>query len=231
MNSLFGLKELTIVRHGEAVQLQNIHNSELPLTVKGRTQAQKLGEFIKSQEFIAPDIYACSEFLRARETAKFMNLPDAKWTLDSYLVEGSRGELDSAAGKPSKHFLERYLGPDGWWGSIDGVERKVDVAIRAELAIRRYSDNFPMGSALVVAHGAFTWRLRFRIENWSIKEYSTLSADKNNEIKHCDMIQYKIENGNELFFRHIGLKEMEENHEIPNWIKVNESRLENSELV
>ncbi len=80
-----------LLRHGDAVQSPEIHDSERPLSELGRTQAAVVGAFLKSIS-VHPEMVFSSPLLRAVQTAETVGklLSTAKIQLSEYLVPGTK---------------------------------------------------------------------------------------------------------------------------------------------
>src|SRR4051794_35308212 len=63
------------------------------LTDQGRRQATVAGEWLRKQMGFFDRCYV-SEYLRAMETAAYLNIPDAEWYCDFYLRERDWGKFD-----------------------------------------------------------------------------------------------------------------------------------------
>jgi len=81
-------------------------NREWRLTDLGIAQAQAAGEFIRKQVSPTFSRYYTSEYLRARETAAHLRLPEARWVQDILLRERSWGRADFVM--PESQRYERF---------------------------------------------------------------------------------------------------------------------------
>ena len=81
-----------IVRHGEVPHnaLKQYNNQNEDLTKKGIKQAEELREKIKTINY---DIVICSPLVRAKHTAKIINVKDKKMIIDNRLEERNPGSL------------------------------------------------------------------------------------------------------------------------------------------
>lgn len=81
-----------IVRHGEVPHnaLKQYNNQNEDLTKKGIKQAEELREKIKTINY---DIVICSPLVRAKHTAKIINVKEKKMIIDNRLEERNPGSL------------------------------------------------------------------------------------------------------------------------------------------
>ena len=81
-----------IVRHGEVPHnaLKQYNNQNEDLTKKGIKQAEELREKIKTINY---DIVICSPLVRAKHTAKIINIKEKEMIIDNRLEERNPGSL------------------------------------------------------------------------------------------------------------------------------------------
>ena len=81
-----------IVRHGEVPHnaLKQYNNQNEDLTKKGIKQAEELREKIKTINY---DIVICSPLVRAKHTAKIINVKEKEIIIDNRLEERNTGNL------------------------------------------------------------------------------------------------------------------------------------------
>ena len=81
-----------IIRHGEVPHnaLQQYNNENEDLTKKGIKQAEELRERIKTIDY---DIVICSPLIRAKHTAKIINVKEKEILIDNRLEERNPGSL------------------------------------------------------------------------------------------------------------------------------------------
>ena len=77
----------------EAMHAAKRHDSAMRLTDKGREQARVVGEWLRNN---APqfDAFYCSQYVRTKETAAEMDLPNAAWHADLMIRERDQGVQD-----------------------------------------------------------------------------------------------------------------------------------------
>lgn len=154
---------LWLVRHGEtewARDGRHTGRTDLPLTEKGREQAEALGEHLRGERFAA---IRCSPLSRARETLE-LALPGTVPELDDDLQEREYG---ASEGVTTAQMREVDPGWNSWTSftqdaeTIDEVGTRADRAIVAAVAAGRHAGEHegrqnhdtPGTAVLVVAHG------------------------------------------------------------------------------
>jgi len=151
------MKSYYFLRHGESqgnyervIQGQ----ADLPLTDKGRNQAQCLADYWSSNNSNF-DLTISSPLMRAFETAKIISTRlNVTIQLDPDLMERSFGILEGINGDqvlaqfPKIDYFHPYNFP------FDGAETVIDLYIRACKVLKNLVD-LPDGKYLIVSHGAF----------------------------------------------------------------------------
>lgn len=156
------MKRLYFIRHGESTFNANHAwngSSDMPLTAKGREQAQKAGQEAREQGLVF-DVIISSPLARAHDTAKLVasevEYPHDKIVLSDKFVERDFGKLegrkDLVAG--TKYFIdESAIDP------YDGVEKLTDLQRRMNEFLE-YLHSLPHENILVVGHGGSGRALR-----------------------------------------------------------------------
>ena len=67
------------------------HSSQWHLTDRGIEQARAAGEFLRREARLPFDVYLTSEWVRAMETAAYLEIPGAQWHPYVFLRERSLG--------------------------------------------------------------------------------------------------------------------------------------------
>ena len=142
---------LVLVRHGESEgnvatgrskagdhsdyrgEFMTRHNSLWRLTDKGIWQAKNAGEWIR--ENIGTDFgrYYTSEFLRAMETAHYLQLPEASWYVDFNLRERDWGVFDHMSREDRERKFAESLKSrkiDGFYWRPPNGESMADLTLR-----------------------------------------------------------------------------------------------------
>ncbi len=194
-----GFTDLTLVRHGESVgnvareaaeaeRADEIsidqRDPDVPLSPRGRSQAQALGRWIgELTPDRRPEVVWSSPYLRAVETAQ-LAVDEAALSgpiqLDERLRDRELGILDRltyrgvGARYPAEAARRRYLGK--LYYRPPGGESWSDMALRLRsfLGDRRH-DSGP-GRALIVGHDAVILLVRYVLEELTEKQLLDLAA-------------------------------------------------------
>lgn len=168
------------------------------LTEEGRGQAKTAGQWILkniSEEF---DRYYVSPYIRAKETAGLLDLPDAKWRIDPRLRERDWGDISSL---PRSEFKKLYpqnafiKETDALYWRPPGGESIMDVRInRVRSVFDTLHRETPNQKILIVTHGEFIWATRPEIEYMSDEEWLEADNDPLQKINNAQVIHYSKTN-------------------------------------
>lgn len=131
-----GKLEIWLIRHGEtawSLSGQHTGSSEVPLTEKGRAQAEALRPVLADKHF---DLVLTSPRQRAQETCRLAGLGDAA-QIDPNLAEWDYGEFE---GLTTAEIRQTRPGWSVWTGPIVGGETVEQVGARADKVIERVCD-------------------------------------------------------------------------------------------
>jgi broad specificity phosphatase PhoE len=163
------------------------------LTKKGVEQAKSAGEWIK--ENISPrfDRYYCSEYLRAMETAAYLEFENAEWFSEFYLREQDMGVL---AGKSSQQRKEEYAHElarrdrDAFYYAPPGGESIAECALRVEKWISQLRQNAAGMKVIAVCHGNIMKAIRLRIEKMTSAEWHKFDNDPYYQTYNSQVLHY-----------------------------------------
>lgn len=173
--------KLLLVRHGETIwnhEQRYQGHMDIPLSAKGREQAQKLGKRLSREKI---DAFYASDLSRAFETAEIIAAPHQKEVAQSPgLRETNFGsweglkfkEIREQYGEVMTQWLENPLGirlPNG--------ESLGDVRERSQKALQEIIDCHPDQTVLVVAHGGTIKVTLAEVIGFDIKGYWRIKQD------------------------------------------------------
>jgi len=169
-------------------------NREWRLTDLGVSQAQAAGRWISEQ--VDRPFGGCytSEYVRARETAAHLGLPEASWVQDILLRERSWGRADFVMPESERYELfakelaARRQDPC-YWRPPEG-ESLADVYVRITLVLDKVRECSPDGACILVTHEDVMWAARFLLEGLTQEQWRALLLSDN----PCD----KLHNGQVL---------------------------------
>jgi len=198
--------DFVLVRHGESEgniaqelsktgddslwtpDFKHRHTSKYRLTDKGRDQARSAGKWLK-EHMGRFDKHFCSEYVRAMETASYMNL-DAKWTCDFFLRERDQGVLQnlSKVEREIQYAAElKRQDTDMFYYAPPGGESIANSCMRVHRVLSKLMRSCSGFKILAVSHGNMIWAFRICIEQMTQTEFQRrLKEEKiyNGQILH-----------------------------------------------
>ncbi len=170
-----------IVRHGEVPHnaLKQYNNQNEDLTKKGIKQAEELREKIKTINY---DIVICSPLVRAKHTAKIINVKEKKMIIDNRLEERNPGSLSGQSLDVTNR--EEYWNYNTTikYGTSEDIKLFFDRVYNFldELKTKNYE------SVLIVAHSGVSKAFYGYFEG--IENGLFL----NKELKNCEIKEYQL---------------------------------------
>ena len=133
------------------------------------------------------------DYVRAKETASLLNLPNARWFTEFYLREREWGDLESMAptDRDRQMLVERRDRHRFYWRPRGG-ESLADVAARIDLLLTALRRDCTEKRVLIVAHGELLRVFRARIERMTNLKFAQLDASKDDQdkIHNCQVLHY-----------------------------------------
>lgn len=163
------------------------------LTDLGRRQAQVIGKWVNNEIGVFDHFYV-SPYVRTRETAAHMDLPNAAWLMNRALRERDWGDIGSitraqfAANYPD-NFAQRQIDPLYWCPpNGESIAHVAENRVRNVLSTlhRECSGK----NVIAVTHGELMWAFRLVMEYWSDDEFVSKDALKSEKIGNCAAIHY-----------------------------------------
>lgn len=174
---------------------RNCHESQFRLTPLGRSQARLAGEWIKNNIPFNFGRFYVSEYIRAKETAALLGLPEAQWYVDYNLRERDWGELgvipqDEREVKFAGVLRLRQL--DSFFWRPPSGESMADLALRLNRVFSTLARECSRQNVILVCHGEVMWSIRLLLERLSQKRYAELDASDNpfDHIHNCQILHY-----------------------------------------
>lgn len=208
-------KDLLFVRHGESeanvIQHYTKNNQEHPdaadvyatpdwqikLSEKGETQPPIAGKWLLDN--LGHDALEAakkyhSPYLRARQTAALLGIPDGEgWLSDDRVVErswGIYGTLPLHKQRELFPMTTQHKEVNPWYASLEGGESLASGVLMRQRnlldSLHREADDV----ALIVAHGEFMWVARSDLERMSPEEFEELDKDDAQRIRNCSILHY-----------------------------------------
>lgn len=207
--------DIVLVRHGESEgnlankasrrgdnhfftpEFRNRHSRTFRLTDRGIAQAKTAGEWLRKNVPMPLDRFYVSDCVRARETAAYLDLPDAEWRVKYQLREQDRALMDNIPEDEKwrlfklevRQFeLDRFLSyPAGGGESIPQLCLRFKVDFLAHLA-----RECPNGHVIAVCHGHVMRAAQLELEQLGHDDFIRLDTSKKpaDKIRNCQILWY-----------------------------------------
>ncbi len=205
--------DLVLVRHGQSEQNlaidEALHgnrsmlteqfratpDSQFRLSNQGRIQADLTGKWMRTNGLGYFERRYVSDYVRAKETAAYLNLDGPNWYVDPSLREREWGSLDGMSWEECEERIRldaqaRMKDPFYWVPSNGESIAQLTVRLRILLDVlhRECSDM----RVIVVCHGEVMLALRFMLERMSVDNWIDLeySDDPSAKIHNCQILHY-----------------------------------------
>lgn len=207
--------DLILVRHGESEgnvanhasqdgdnrfftpEFRQRHSRTFRLTDKGITQAKMAGEWLRKNVAMPLDRFYVSDYMRAKETAAYLDLPDAQWRNEFQLRERDHALMDNVPDDEKKklfelevrqHELDPFLAYSAGGGeSLAAMCLRLKAGFIEHLA-RECSDK----RVIVVCHGHVMRGFQIELENMGHDDFIRLdsSKDRADKLRNCQILWY-----------------------------------------
>ncbi len=209
--------DLVLVRHGESEgnvasrrtlagdnscftpEFLARHSSQWRLTDRGVRQAEAAGAWIRENLWTDFDRYYVSEYLRAKETAAHLGLPEAVWFSDFYLRERDRGDWDvityeERINRYPESVREQEAEPFFW--TPPNGESLAQLCLRIDRVLHTLHRECGQMRVIVVCHGEVMKAFRVRLERMTQKDYHALHAsrDPQDRYRNGQVVHYTRRN-------------------------------------
>ena len=175
----------------------NRHSREFRLTDRGIEQALHAGAWLKQDGLRHFDRHYVSDFIRAKETAFHLEIPNALWRVEFQLRERDKALMDNLPPSENKDLFEReqrqyeldpFLSfPAGGGESIASLCLRLKADFLSHLA-RDCSDM----CVIVVCHGHVMRALQLELLQMGHDDFLRLDAsdDPKDKIRNCQVMHY-----------------------------------------
>lgn len=173
------------------------HSRSFRLTNKGIKQAKEAAKWLHKKFPSSFDAFYVSDYIRAKETAVFLNLARARWQVHVQLRERDKGLMDNLPESEKRRLFARELRqyetepffayPAGGGESVAGFCQRLNTSF-VEPIIKRCS----LERLIVVSHGHVMRGMEFILEDLSHDEF--LRIDRSEKPKD------KIRNGQIVWY-------------------------------
>jgi len=179
-------------------ELKNRHTSRYRLTDLGIEQSKITGEWIKKNISENFDRYYVSEYLRAKETAAYLDLKDAEWFSEFYLREQDFGGMEYETNLEHENEYNRELDRkliDAFYYAPPGGESIANCCIRVDAWLDNLRKSCSGQKVIAVCHGNILKAIRIRIENLRQEDWIKI---KNHDFQYvsynCQIVHYTRRN-------------------------------------
>jgi NAD+ kinase len=165
------------------------------LTDLGRDQAREAGEWMRTNIGEHFDRYYVSEYVRAKETAAHLDLPEAQWMCEFYLREREHGDMEVMPEKVRNEkfaaSIQKKILDPFFWIPPNG-ESMAQLCERIDRVLGTLQRECADMRVIVVCHGEVMWGFRQRLEKMSMQRYRELDASKHpyNRMHNCQVLHY-----------------------------------------
>ena len=174
------------------------HTRSFRLTDKGRDQAKRTGLWIR-KEFGHFDRAYVSEYVRAMETAAFLEIPNVLWNRNFYLSERDWGDIDRCIetereNKFGDALRMRDIEPF-YWRPSNG-ESLAELCLRLDRVLDTLHRGCSDKQVIIVCHGEVMWAFRVLLERMSQQRFKELhlSKDPMDRLHNCQILHYSRRN-------------------------------------
>jgi broad specificity phosphatase PhoE len=163
------------------------------LTAEGREQARTAGAWILENIDNDFDRYYVSPYVRTRETAGLLGLPNANWRISQRLRERDWGDISSL---PRSEFRDIF--PQNaltkqidalYWRPPNG-ESIADVRMRVRDFFDTLHRECDGRRVVIVTHGEFMWATRAELEYMTDEQWIQSDSDAAKKIHNTQIIRY-----------------------------------------
>lgn len=210
---IFWPKEIVAVRHGESIgnlvvrayrnklvdlytdDFKNLASFQWPLTKRGKDQAFLAGQWIKANIGEIFDGYFTSPFLRARQTAQILDLPNARWIQKPEIKGRIWGNFDllTPVERETLYPQEiRLMNLDKFYNRPPGGESMEEISLRVTDFLKTLKEEYAGKRVIIVCHGEVMLALRLIIENIEPQIYEKIEKE--------DVPFYKMYNAQVLHY-------------------------------
>lgn len=178
-------------------EFRDKHSRVFRLTDLGIRQAKAAGDWLKANVAMPLDRFYVSDYIRAKETAAYLDLLDAEWRVEYQLRERDMALMDNRPDDEKKRLFELEIRqyetdpflyhPAGGGESIPMVCLRSKTDFLAHLA-RECSDK----RVIVVCHGHVIRALQLELEGLGHDDFIRLESSKESADKlyNCQIVWY-----------------------------------------
>ena len=208
-------RDIILVRHGQSEgnvateaskmgdnrhfteAFRNRHSREFRLTDLGIQQAKAAGDWIRKNVPFSFNSFYVSDYIRAKETAVHLGLPNAKWKEEFHLRERDRALADNIPRDEERALFpmeQKQYGIDPFLSvPAGGGESFASFCLRLKAGfIEHLSRQPPKSAMVVVSHGHGMRGLQLEFENLSHDDFIRLDRSDvpSEKMNNCQILWY-----------------------------------------
>lgn len=178
-------------------EFRDKHSRDFRLTELGKKQARAAGSWLKTNVPMPLDRFYVSDYIRAKETAAYLDLPNAEWRVEFHLRERDTALMDNIPDDEKRRLFELenrqykinpFLSyPAGGGESIAALCLREKATMIPHWA-RECSDK----RIIVVCHGHVMRVLQLEFENLGHDDFVRLDSSDNpaDKLRNCQIVWY-----------------------------------------
>lgn len=208
--------DLVLVRHGQSEINEAIRRSkrgdhsaytpelrarpfsQFRLTDWGLAQAQDAGRWIAAnlyRETGGFDSFITSAYSRALETAATLQLPNAQWEPNPYLIERGWGDVEATSQFERNRKFKKVFdawSKDPFFYKPPNGESFAQACLRVEQLLDILCRNYTERRIIIVCHGDIIHAFRFILEHIPIERMSEIMRyeRKEEQINNCQIVHF-----------------------------------------
>ncbi len=170
-------------------EFRDRHSRSFRLTDKGIEQAKAAGEWLRKNVPMPLDHFYVSDHIRAKETAVYLDLPQAQWNDKYVLRERDQALVGNYLNHKQDHFDQFFSYPAGWGESIATLCFRLKSGFFDELEKECQSET---ETAIAVCHGHVMRAAEVIAEDLGHDDFVRLDSSKEptDRILNCQIIWY-----------------------------------------
>lgn len=207
--------DLILVRHGQSEgnvankasrnrdnsfftpEFRERHSRKFRLTDKGIGQAEAAGAWLRINVNQPFDRFYVSDYIRAKETAAHLHLPNAFWRQEFHLRERDKALMDNLPDDEQKTLFEReqkaYMADPFLSYPAGGGESIAGLCVRLKATVlEHWARSWSSAHMVCVSHGHVMRALQLQLEGLSHDDFLRLDAS--------ELLEDKIRNGQILWY-------------------------------
>lgn len=253
-------RDIILVRHGESEgnkankysrrgdnqfftpEFRDKHSRTFRLTDKGIKQAKDAGEWLMANVVMPLDRFYVSDYIRTKETAAYLDLPDASWRFEFHLRERDTALMDNCPDNEKKRLfkleqrqyeLDRFLCyPAGGGESVASLCSRLKSNMIGHWA-RECSEK----RIIAVCHGHVMRAIQMEFEDLGHDDFIRLdkSEEPEDQIRNCQIFWYtRIDPSTQKEFPYLvavrSVSPSEQNRDF-GWKYIKRNRYTNDDLI